>query len=427
MKKLLLASLMLAGFATKAQVVNDSVTLGASYADQVWYSLLNDDQGKQARNNWDLAFNLKDISTPIFVNTTFSYTGSTGVTLWGYPKDDTSAWASIDTTGLSTWEPRTNSDSSWAIGAMGKYADIANPFDLDWGVYDGGTHFVVGDSLYIIKLGNSTYKKLWMKHLKSGTFTFTFANLDGTDETTATIKKTDYADRNFAYYSIQNKAALNREPKNTDWDLTFVNYTTDYPVGGGAFMPYNVTGVLSNRGVRVAKATKVPNKATYTNYSAHTFQTAINAIGYDFKTTNPPLTAKDSTVYFVEAVDETIWKIIFNGTVTSADGIIRFSKEVMTTTSVKNTAGATVAQLSLYPNPSNASQATNIVYSIETANKSAKLSIYDMTGRVVYNVALETNIGLHTMQLPANTLTAGMYIVNLQTENGAVQQRLSVK
>lgn len=41
---------------TQAQAVIDTVSIGANYTNQVWYSLQNDEQGSSAKNNWDLAF-----------------------------------------------------------------------------------------------------------------------------------------------------------------------------------------------------------------------------------------------------------------------------------------------------------------------------------------------------------------------------------
>jgi hypothetical protein len=57
MKKTILASLLAAGFINaNAQAVTDTVAVGASYANHVWYSLANDEQGNAPKNNWDIAF-----------------------------------------------------------------------------------------------------------------------------------------------------------------------------------------------------------------------------------------------------------------------------------------------------------------------------------------------------------------------------------
>ncbi len=53
-KGLLVTFLGLTAF-SNAQLVSDSVTMGAGYANNIWYSLQNDEQGSaQAATNWEL-------------------------------------------------------------------------------------------------------------------------------------------------------------------------------------------------------------------------------------------------------------------------------------------------------------------------------------------------------------------------------------
>ena len=129
MKRQVLSLLMLAAAATTTHaqtVVTDTVMLGAGYTNQVWYSLGNDEQGSASKNNWDLAFDVVNIMSSIHINS------ASGAMLWNYPKGDKSAWASVDTNGLSTWNPRYNTDTSWAVGAMGAYADPSNWLYHTW-------------------------------------------------------------------------------------------------------------------------------------------------------------------------------------------------------------------------------------------------------------------------------------------------------
>src|ERR1043165_9800870 len=167
MKKTLLTLFLASSYIyTNAQVVADTVSVGATYANQVWYSLQNDDQGTAPKNNWDLAFDASGFGSTILINSI------TGTTLWNYPKADTAGWTTVDTTGVSTRQARYDSDKSWADGAMGRYADPANANDLDWGVYNLTTHVVTGDSLYIIKLSDGSYRKLCIQTLSGSVYTF---------------------------------------------------------------------------------------------------------------------------------------------------------------------------------------------------------------------------------------------------------------
>lgn len=139
-------------FSAHSQTIIDTVSTGATYANQVWYSLANDNQNSAPKNNWDLAFDVSGQGSTILINSI------TGTTLWNYPSADTSGWNSIDTSGINTWSKRWNSDTSWAMGAIGRYASLTNANDLDWGIYSQITHDVTGDSLYVIKLANGSYK-----------------------------------------------------------------------------------------------------------------------------------------------------------------------------------------------------------------------------------------------------------------------------
>ncbi len=421
MKKLVLTSLVAAAAITsQAQTtVNDSVILGAGYANQTWYSLANDEQGSAPKNEWDLAFNVKATSAPVYINS------ANGVTLWNYPKDDTSGWAAIDTNGLSTWQTRVNSDTSWVEGAMGRYSDTSNAFDLDWGIYDmNNGHIVSGDSLYIIKLNNGAFKKLWMQKLASGVFYFKYANIDGTDEKSATITKADYTGKNFAYYSLQNNAAKNREPLSANWDLLFTQYTSEMQG-----MTIAVTGVLQNSGVRVAQANKIANTAAYNDYSALDFSSNINIIGSDWKTydyQNSVYKIKDSVVYFVKPATGTdVWKMIYTG-FSNVDGKIVFSKEKLVSTTILDAKGNSVTELALYPNPASG-QAVTVAYNIVKSVGNAEIKVYDLKGAIVLKDQLKSQAGLHTYQIPASGFTPGMYVVTIATEQGSTQQRLIVR
>lgn len=427
MKKQLL-SLLIAGAALSAQAQKaDSVLIGNGYPDEIWYSLENDEQGKMAKDNWDLAFDVIGITSSIHVNT------AAGAMLWGYPKGDKSAWSSVDTSGLSTWDARYNSDTSWAVGAMGRYADPSNPFDLDWGSYDMATHKVTGDSLYIIKLVNGNYKKLFIESLSGGEFKFKFANLDGSSEKTGSVNKSQFTDKNMGYYSISGEKAVMREPDMQDWDLVFTKYTGFVTMGGPSPVPYGVTGILQNRGVKVAKAANLSNKNSYNNYHAHTFMSEINTIGYDWKSYNMGTSSydiQDSLVYFVSVPDaetntDAIWKIIFTD-FASSDGKFVFNKSRIVAATVNELGSDKKITLALAPNPSNG-QDVQIVYNIESNNDAVMLNVTDLTGKTIMVRELNNQPGLHTYALPASTFSSGMYIVSVHTRGGSVQQKLIVQ
>lgn len=420
MKKQLLSVLLAAGsLAANAQtVVPDSVEIGAGYANQVWYSMENGKQGTAAKDNWDIAFDLVGVQSGIQVNT------AAGAMLWAYPKGNKSSWSTVDTAGLSTWTARYNSDTSWALGAIGRYADPNDPFDLDWGRYDLTNHTVVGDSIFIIKLVNGDYKKLLIEKLQSGTFTFKFANVDGSNETTATVAKSNFTKRNFAYYSLSGNQSLNREPDQTEWDIIFTQYTGFVPT------PYAVTGVLHNRDTRTVRVDNIPNVPAYTNWQAHNDNSEINTIGYNWKSFNGSgYSIKDSLVFFIKSYDTelgdySVWKLWFTD-FSSSTGKYVFNKQRLKTASITGVNKKTVATMVLYPNPSNGSN-VKLVYDIEKTAKSVAVQVYDVTGKLLVNKTLNSNAGMYTEQLSTNTLQKGMYIVTLSVDGQRTSQRLTV-
>lgn len=418
MKKLLLSSVFAFSIcAAKAQVTIDTVSLGAGYANQKWYSLQEDEQGSAPKNNWDLAFDASGFGSSIHINSV------TGTMLWTYPVADTAGWATLDTTGIGAWPAMYNSETSWSIGALDKGMVQSNSFDLGWGEYNPTNHIVTGDSLFVIKLSTGAYKKLWIEMLAGGIYNFKYADIDGNNLQSVSFPKSAYSGKNFGYYSLQTNTALDREPvPATDWDLLFTQYTTFLPT------PYTVAGVLSNNNVTVAQVNGVANVTAYNDWLTQTFVEPINEIGYNWKTFTTSWSIEDSLVYFVKSREEEIWKLVFTGFGGSSNGNYIFSKEKLSAVGIKNAENKQVASLSVYPNPSLSDEEnTTIVYNFQNHFSSAVLNIYDMSGKRVASQRLDSSSGLHTETIETTTLQAGMYIVMMNVDGQTVQQKLIVK
>lgn len=387
----------------------DTVSTGAGYANQVWYSLANDNQGSAPKTNWDLAFDVSPFGAAVLANTI------TGTTVWAYTAGDTTDWATLDTTGLTTWPKYYNSDTSWAIGAFNQAP--ASAYDMGWGIYSPITHYVTGDSIYVVKLANNTYRKLWIVQLASNTYQFRYATLDNSSDQTVSLVKTNYTGKNFAYYSIQNNTALDREPMSADWDLLFSQYTAFIPTA------YTVTGVLSNIGTTVAEAMPVNvNTAQWTNY---TFVAPINEIGYNWKTLNMSTFTydiTDSLVYFVQTQNGDIWKVIFTGFGGSANGNYIFTKELVSATGVAEQSQTMFMEL--YPNPANDN--ATISFSTRT-NTETMITVTDLAGKKVFEGKQAGNSGLQQISLNTGSWNAGMYIVALQADGKTQCKKLVVQ
>lgn len=413
---LLFFGTMLFQIGLKAQTVVDTVSTGAGYVNDVWYSLQNDELGSATAENWDIAFAVSGSrSTSIYINSEYS------VNLWTYPNGNVNDWATLDTTGLSTWTKLYNSDTSWNFGAFEQTINANDPFDVGWGIYNMGTHAVDGDSLFVIQLTDGSYRKLLIESLVGDTYSFKYAKLDGTDEQTTSISGSNFSDKMFAYYSIVNNVSLDREPaKLTEWDFVFKKQTAFLP------MPYAVTSVLINDAIEVAQVNNVANVAAYNEWYPQTFQTEINTIGYDWKAYQGGYVIEDSLVYFVKSVQGDVWKVIFTGFGGSASGNYIFSKELISLAGINEFDKATIHSFTIYPNPSNGNTVT-LVYDLAQSTSQGMVSIFNLSGKQVLAQSIFNTAGLNAQKISTTTLEAGLYVVSLTIDGHRVQQKLIVK
>lgn len=413
MKKGLL-SLGLAAFTAiqmNAQTV--TVSVGASYVNQKWYSLENGEQASQPKDNWDLGFEITGYTSAIIANTQRA-----DFAVYKTPYS-VASYATIDTTGISHWPILYNSDTTWAVGAFNKGASLTNPNDLGWGVYDINTHFVTGDSCYVIKVSATSYKKLKFINLANGIYNFEYANINGSSSQTIAINKSSYTGKNFAYFDMTANAAIDREPASSAWDLTFVKYTGYIPV------PYGVTGVLSNKGVVVAQANDVANVATYNSWSSQSYQTSISTIGYDWKTydgASNSYKVVNDTCYFVKDKPGSIWKLRFTGFSGGTAGNMSFTKEKMSAVGIA-TIDNSISRVAVYPNPTNGDN-TALLFSSEKPLANVSVSITDLNGKEISTETIDVASGLNSYSLNTKALNSGIYFVRLNAGSYTTIQKL---
>jgi hypothetical protein len=242
----------ISAFSLKSQIIVDTVSVGNLYANHKFYSLQNDEQGTQPKDNWDIAIETTGFSSAILANTQ-----KPNFAVYKAPYSIAN-YGTVDTTGISSWPMLYNSDSTWSIGAFNRGADTSNAYDLGWGVYDMSTHYVMGDSCYVLKLSASSYKKLKIVSLINGVYTLEYASINGSSSQTVTIAKSAYASKNFAYLDMTSNTQLDREPASSAWDFQFGRYTAF--VQG---MAYPVVGIMANKGVYVAQLNNVANRYAF--------------------------------------------------------------------------------------------------------------------------------------------------------------------
>ena len=380
----------------QAQTVQ--ISMGNNYANQVFYSMQNGEIKNISNDNWDLAFTTDQYASTIRTN------DGKGVELYTYHLGDTSDWQNINVSIMNNLSSGMyNSEISWYDGAF-ENNSLGHP-DYGWGVYNMINHNVTGDSLYIIKTINGNWKKIWIQELTTaGEYIFKFANLDGSNEITQSILKTNYTDKNFIYFSIDQNTIIDREPISSEWDITFTKYIS--PVQA---MPYPVTGVLTNNNTEVAKATGVTDPLTYFDYSNHNFNNEINSIGYDWKSYQGSFVVDANRCYFIKDKNENIWRLVFNSFDGMSTGNIEFNTELIFNTSSVNINKTN--SLNVFPNPT--TQNTNLIFDFE---EECLINIYDISGVKVYSKQLNSE-GLELINLPTENFDAGLYFLVVYKEN----------
>ena len=383
----------------------DTVSLGNNYTNEIWYSLDQGIQKDELKDDWDIAFETSPQGASILIN------DANSTELWVYP-GDTSTWAAlVDTAGLSTWQRQYNSDTSWFYGAFNQ--NMTGHPDYGWGTYNSVTHIVEGSKIFVLKLSDGSFQKVWILDVTLGVYSFKHAPLGGSTMS-HTIDAKDFAGKNFGYFSLQTHGEKDKEPLADDWDIKFGKYT-DVTIN------YVVTGARQNINVNAAKAYPVNDPSTYEDYQSHTLNSEMNIIGHDWKSFNMTTfeyDIADSTVYFVEARGGDIWKIVFDGFGGSADGNISFNKKKLLEVGINEP--AQVNLLDLYPNP--AQDYINIVYKNYT---NANVFVRDINGKIVVNEVLPQNSLTH--RISVSDLTTGIYFISIVSDGASSTKKLVVK
>lgn len=397
MKHLCIIALSLLSAVAYGQTQEHSVITGQGYNTQIWYHLGNGEVAMAPMNDWDLAFEIQGFTSSILIN------GAKGVSLYESPYA-MEEWALLDTAGLSLeWIRLHNDPTNWSRGAFNQTS--TNEVDLGWGIYNFITHVVAGNRVYAIKLANNVWKKLRIDALASGVYTFTHANLDGSDETTVQVAKASFPGKNFGYYRFEGNTVLDREPSNAEWDITFCRFVD--LIGPNNDTPYGVMGVLQNKNRAVARAAATPvEEAGVWDFAYSTF---INTIGWDWKQFNfsTGFVIVPDLSFFVQSADGNIYHLVFTSFEGSSTGFISFET---TPASLLSTHTAATAALRIYPNP--ASNGAPVHISIENSIYT-QMHIHDLHGRLVYQGRLNGE----AVQWSPDGLTQGLYLITF-TGNG---------
>ncbi|GIV33196.1 MAG: hypothetical protein KatS3mg031_0731 [Chitinophagales bacterium] len=403
MKNIVFICLFCFGVLHAQTTVSDSVVLGPGYSNMVYYNLGSGAQTVVPAAGWDLQIWTNLMSASVRTN------DAAGVQLYEPVNHDTAFWTSLDTTGMV---PVYNADTSWEVSAFNAH-QTGHP-NYGWGVYQGAGN-LLGIKIFVIKTANGNYKKIWIKRLVSGDeYQFTVANLDGSQEQTFSIRKSDYGAKAFVMYGIDSMQIIDAEPDKTNWDIVFRKYwATD--------TSYVVTGVLSHPDVQVAEARGVDVSSD--DYAGLSFSSNISVIGYDWKSFNMSTfqwQLADSLAYFIEAQDGFIYKVVFTAFGGSSSGKVVFAKTQLPGVTAVHEKTA-LRTLSVSPNP--VAENTRILFSV-MQNDRLSLTLHDVTGKQLFHTVLDAQAGLNVYPLQTESLTAGFYLLTLEGKSGRLTYRL---
>jgi hypothetical protein len=423
MKKSLTLTLIIAFIAnlTNAQV---QISTGAGYQSQTFYTLANDGIKTIKNTEWDLAFTVYGQQDGgVFINEAAgSSQGQALPSIELYKTTAKTFQEVILESSINLKDDRLYNDEknkSWANGAFNETRIKTNPFDYGWGVYNTSNKVVESKFIYAVKGRDGKFRKMEIQSLTGVIYQVRHANLDGTDEKTFTVDKSKFAGKTFAYYSFATNSTSDIEPANFDlWFTRYVSYVTQ----GATTAQYNVTGILSGRGVKVARAAGIdPEKVQYWDYR-NQVSSQLDTIGSDWKVVDIATgkwTIPADRAYFVITKNGDIYKIVFIDFEGSTTGVATLMK-----TKVGNVDVSDISSDIRYKVfPTIVQNEVNVAFDLKT-NETFDFSIIDMTGRVVLNKQIAASSGFQVNTFDASSLSSGTYVARLASKNGIATSKI---
>ncbi|MBL7919947.1 MAG: HmuY family protein [Bacteroidia bacterium] len=246
----------------RGNIITMQVSMESNYKNQIWYRLIdNKIISTNLKTDWDIAFENSLNGSHIILN------GANAVKV--YKTNFTQLSQVTDTTG---------------IAANGQ-ADMPSG-NLDSTAFG---NWQTSNTVYIINRGYNEmgqllgfYKMKMVSHTTTN-YIFEYADIFGTQTFQANVNKD--GDYNFNAFSFIANAQVNIEPKKTDYDLCFTQYTYLFHE---PLQYYQVTGILNNRyNTRIAKIShKSFSEITLSDTATTFFNNNRDVIGYDWKTFN---------------------------------------------------------------------------------------------------------------------------------------------
>jgi hypothetical protein len=410
MKKLLhIAAIALITLMAQAQQTNVTLSMGASYSNEVYYKLSSGETNTYAAASWDIAFlRISSMDIGIRVN------DGRGIQVFE-AADRASDFNNINVADEGSWTPLYNDDTNWDNGAF-----MQGSAGYGWGEYNPVSHHVEGTIVFVLKYADGTYRKFINEDYFGG-YTFKYATWNGTawvGETTKTVSNSSNPNNRYNYYSLQNNAEVVAEPAEGSWDFVFRKYNTFLDPPGENYI---VTGTLHNANVTVAKNDEPSGNPDPNNLN---YSEEINTIGYDWKTFNGTgYDINTDMAYYVKYDQNTVYRLVFESFEGSANGNLSFNfEDVSNLLGLENISeGITFG---MYPNPSK-DKMVNVVYDLKnTLSQENNISVYNIQGQLVHTSKVDSNNGFFNKTLDLSALSSGMYIVQFKSGNNSISKKL---
>lgn len=256
--------------------VSAQVSMGSSYQYQIYYDLeTNTAVSQNTKFSWDVGFEASADGYRVILNdskSSFAYNSGTN----NFETADTAGHIKTLLYDVSSG----NLDST----AIGDWRTDKNVFFINLGKDANG-----------LNLG---YKKLQILSVSDTSYEIKMASLDGSNLVQKVIKK-DSA-YNFMFVTLSTGDLISVEPPKDAWDVVFTQYTTIFY--DPEFLPYSVTGCLLNRYQTTGAKDSLTDFATIDLdfVKKATLTSAIDIVGYDWKTYNGVYTTNPKMIYFIK-------------------------------------------------------------------------------------------------------------------------------
>ncbi len=412
--------------ATLSAQIYQEISTGAGYNQQAYINLSTDQQTLVDNASWDIAFDISSQQTAgVFMNESAGLIqGQSAPRLMVYDAK-VSSFSNTPIVDTFTKYELLNKELSWKNdGAFNVLRSASNPFDFGWGTYNPAQQSVQGTKVFVIEKRNGTYLKFMITLLTGEGYTFTYANLDGSNTVTKSFKKADYAGKPLVYYSFDSEKFIPAYP-NYRLDLIYQRYVTQlFDVSTNTYINYTLTGILNGPGVKAARIMTLDQEgAKYATYK-DSLKTELDVIGHDWKFfSGTGWEVPADRVYFVKTSDGKVFKFFFIDFEGSSTGTAVLQKEVINTTAVSDDLGG-LQSIAVYPNPAN--HQFNLILDSKQ-NSDVALTISSLNGQQIWSRNFETPAGFNAVSQSTEELPNGIYLLKAQVGTYTFTQKLVVQ